>query len=570
MLGKLVQFHSIEELPDSPVTRGTTLWNPTGTWRSVRPIHVTRLSPCLLGCPAGNPIETFIRRIEEGNVNGALSVIREENPFPGICGRVCFHPCEGSCNRGFLDQPVAIHQLERWVADHGTWKPKMPDEENGKSVAVLGSGPTGLTAAYHLRRMGYAVTVFEKERELGGLLRYGIPSYRLPKNVLDQEINNLRAMGIAFVTSKALTEKEFGESGFDAALLAVGAQKFQNPRLVHQAGEGVWQALEFLKKVNEGGMISLKGKILVIGGGNAAIDVARCALRIGAEVTVAYRRAREDMPAFEEEVEAAIEEGVGFTFLSAPQSVKRDADGRVVGVGFARTRPGKLDASGRRKVMIDPHDTFTIDASTVILATGEKPADLPWDVEAKPGASLCETDRQNIFVAGDVIGSQRTVAYAIGWGKRAAVSIDAFLQSKKVDFRKIEIPGSGGISMRAYLEGYEIPEGDAVPFEEINDFYFPDAKRSKVRHLPLNQRKTGFGEIVKVLASPQALKEASRCFHCGDCVMCDNCLIFCPDVAITRSDDGEGYEVDLDHCKGCGICARECPRGAIIMVEENI
>lgn len=569
MLGELIQFHSIEELPDSPITSGTTLWNPTGTWRSVRPIHVSRLSPCLLGCPAGNPIETFIRRIEEGDIDGALSVIREENPFPGVCGRVCFHPCENLCNRGSLDQPVAIHELERWVADHGTWEPAAADD-NGKSVAIVGSGPAGLTAAYHLERMGYTVTVFEKERELGGLLRYGIPSYRLPKDVLDREINFLREMGITLITGKAPKESEIADYGFDAVLMAVGAQGFQDPRLVHQAGEGVWQALEFLKGVNEGGITTLKGKVVVIGGGNAAIDAARSALRIGADVTVAYRRMREDMPAFNEEVEAAIEEGVSFTFLSAPQSVKRDVDGRVTGVGFVRTRAGEMDASGRHKVVIDPHDTFSIEAETVILATGEKPGNLPWAVDVRPDKNLCETNRSNIFVAGDVIGPKRTVAYAIGWGKRAAVAIDGFLQGREVDLKKISIPGGEGISIRAYMGTYDIPEGDAVPFEEVNDFYFPEVKRSVARHLPLNQRTTGFGEVLRGLSKTQALKEASRCFHCGDCVMCDNCLIFCPDVAITRTIDKEGYEIDLDHCKGCGICARECPRGAIVMVEEKI
>ncbi len=418
--------------------------------------------------------------------------------------------------------------------------------------------------------MGYAVTVFEREREVGGLLRHGIPSYRLPKGILDREIRNLKIMGIKFVTGKTLTESEFEAGSFDAAVLATGAQKFQDPKLVHQEGEGVWQALEFLKKVNQGEMGSLKGKVLVVGGGNAAIDAARSSLRLGAEVTVAYRRTREDMPAFDEEVEAAIEEGVRFTFLAAPQSVKRDAEGHVVGMGFARAKLGGLDASGRHRITVESGETFIHDAETVILATGEKPEKLPWGVEPKPGDSLCETNRENVFVAGDVVGSNRTVAYAIGWGKRAAVAVDAFLKSKKVDFSRIGIPGGEGISMRAYLERYQIPGGSTVSFEEINDFYFPEIKRSKPRHLTLTQRRNGFGEVVKGMSAMQALKEANRCFHCGDCVMCDNCLIFCPDVAITRTESGEGYEIDLDHCKGCGICARECPRGAIVMMEENI
>ncbi len=570
MLGELIKFHSIEELPDSPVTFGTTLWNPTGTWRSMYPIHLSRLSPCMLGCPAGNPIEGFIRKIEEGDVDGALALIREENPLPGVCGRVCFHPCESACNRGNMDQPVAIHELERWVADRGKWHPPTPEKETGKNVAVVGSGPAGLTAAYHLRRLGHAVTVFEKEKELGGLLRYGIPAYRLPKKVLNRELRFLREMGIVFETETTLTEEAAKEQGFHAVLFAVGAQKFRDPKLVHQAGEGVWQALEFLKRVNEGKISSLKGKIVVIGGGNAAIDAARSAMRLGAKVTVAYRRMREDMPAFDEEVEAAVEEGAEFVFLAAPQSVKRNPEGKVTGIGFTRAVAGKIDASGRHRISIDPHDTFTLDADGVILATGEAPGELPWAVDFKPGRTQCETDEDGVFVAGDVVGTQRTVAYAIGWGKRAAVAIDSYLRGEKPDMKRVALPGGEGISMRAYRGEYEIPEGDGVSFEEVNDFYFPDLKRAVSRHLPVVQRTTGFKEVVRGLIKPQALKEAGRCFHCGDCVMCDNCLIFCPDVAITRKEDGSGYDVDLDHCKGCGICARECPRGAIVMVEERI
>ena len=437
-------------------------------------------------------------------------------------------------------------------------------------MAVVGSGPAGLTAAYHLRRMGHAVTVFEKEKELGGLLRYGIPAYRLPKEVLDREIGYLRDMGIRFETETTLEEKEYEARGFHAVLFAVGAQGFRDPRLVHQDGEGIWQALEFLKRVHERGLAPLKGKVVVIGGGNAAIDAARSALRLGGKVTVAYRRTREDMPAFDEEVLAAEEEGVAFTFLAAPQSVKRNGDGKVIGVGFARAVPGKLDASGRHKISIDPHDTFSIDADTVILATGEEAEELPWRVDYRPEATQCETDRPGIFVAGDVVGTRRTVAYAIGWGKKAAVAIDAYLRGEKADLKGISLPGGEGISLRAYRGDIEIPEGEPVAFDEVNPFYFPEVRRANPRHLPVPKRIAGFGEVIKTLSRPQALREAGRCFHCGDCVMCDNCLIFCPDIAITRKETEEGYEVDLDHCKGCGICARECPRGAIVMVEERI
>ncbi len=571
MLGELIQFHSLSELPDSQVTFGTTLWNPTGTWRSVKPVHVSRFSPCMLGCPAGNPIETFIRQVEEGDVDGALASIREENPFPSVCGRVCFHPCEQMCNRGSMDSPVGIHRLERWIGDRGHWDPGMVEiTPNGKTVAIIGSGPSGLAAAYHLRRMGYAVTVFEKDREPGGLLRYGIPAYRLPKNVLDREIKTLREMDITLLTQKPPWQEDLIAQGFDAILFAVGAQRFRDPGLRNQDGEGVWQALTFLKGVVEGKISKIKGKVVVVGGGNAAVDSARSALRLGGDVSVVYRRTEEDMPAFAEEILDARKEGVAFTFQAAPQAISRDKEGRVTGVMFAPTREGKLDASGRHKVIVDSDKSFTVAADTVILATGEDPGDLPWPVALKEDAALCGTDHSHIFVAGDVIGRQRTVAYAIGWGKRAAVAIDGYLQKKKVDFSRIEIPNGAGISMRAYREGLTLPEGDTVPFEEVNDFYFPEVKSPKTKTLPLPERKTTFREVVGGLTRTQAAKEASRCFHCGDCVMCDNCLIFCPDIAITRKGDGTGYEVDLDHCKGCGICARECPRGAIVMVEERL
>jgi len=571
MLGELTQFHSLNELPDSQITRGTTLWNPTGTWRSVKPIHLSRLSPCMLGCPAGNPIETFIRQVEEGDVDGALASIREENPFPSICGRVCFHPCEQRCNRGFMDSPVEIHSLERWIGDKGRWDPGiLKISPNGKSVGVVGSGPSGLAAAYHLRRMGYSVTVFEKDREPGGLLRYGIPAYRLPKNILNREIKILREMDISILTQKTLRQKDLTSHGFDAILFAVGAQRSRDPGLRNQDGEGVWQALAFLKDVAVGKLSRIKGKVVIVGGGNAAVDSARSALRLGGDVTVVYRRAEEEMPAFAEEVLNARKEGVAFIFQAAPQTISRNNEGNVTEIVFVQTREGKLDASGRHKVIVNSEKSFTVQANTVILATGEDPSNLPWPVELKEDITPCGTDHPHIFVSGDVLGRQRTVAYAIGWGKRAAVSIDGYLQKKKVDFSRIEISHGAGISVRAYWEGLSLPEGDAVAFEEINNFYFPETTSPKSKTLPLPERKTSFREVVGGWTRNQVAKEASRCFHCGNCVMCDNCMIFCPDIAITRTDDGTGYEVDLDHCKGCGICARECPRGAIVMVEERL
>ena len=571
MLGELTQFHSLNELPDSQITQGTTLWNPTGTWRSVKPIHVSRFSPCMLGCPAGNPIETFIRQAEEGDVDGALASIREENPFPSVCGRVCFHPCEQRCNRGSMDSPVKIHSLERWIGDRGQWDPGILGvTPNGKSVAIVGSGPSGLAAAYHLRRMGYAVTVFEKDRNPGGLLRYGIPAYRLPKNVLDREIKTLKDMDITILTQKTLRQEDLSAQGFDAVLFAVGAQRFRNPGLRNQDGKGVWQALAFLKGVTEGKISRIKGKVVIIGGGNAAVDSARSARRLGGDATVVYRRMEEEMPAFAEEVFDARKEGVAFTFQAAPQAISRNNEGNVTEIAFARTREGELDASGRHKVIVNSEKSFTVQADTVILATGEDPGDLPWPVELKEDITLCGTDHPHIFVAGDAVGQQRTVAYAIGWGKRAAVSIDGYLQKKKIDFSRIEIPSGTGISMRAYREELALPEGDAVSFEEVNDFYYPEVGHPRTKTLPLTERKTTFREVVGRWTPSQAAKEASRCFHCGNCVICNNCLIFCPDIAITRTDDGAGYEVDLDHCKGCGICARECPRGAIVMVEERL
>jgi len=470
-----------------------------------------------------------------------------------------------------MDAPVGIHSLERWIGDRGRWDPGMAGiTPNGKSVAVVGSGPSGLAAAYHLRRMGYAVTVFEKDRDSGGLLRYGIPAYRLPGDVLDREIKILRDMDITILTQKTPRREDLADQGFGAILFAVGAQRFRDPGLRNQDGEGVWQALAFLKGVVEGEVSRVKGKVVVVGGGNAAVDSARSALRLGGDVTVVYRRTEAEMPAFAEEVAAAREEGVAFTFQAAPQGINRDDQGRVTGLLFASTREGEVDASGRHKVIVDSEKSFTVPADTVILATGEEPGDLPWPVEIKEDEALCGTDHPHIFVAGDVVGRQRTVAYAIGWGKRAAVAIDGYLQQKKVDFPRVEIPNGAGISMRAYREGLTLPGGDAVAFEEINAFYFPAARLSKTKTLPLPERKTSFKEVNGGMSRGQAMREASRCFHCGDCVMCDNCLIFCPDIAITRTDDGAGYEVDLDHCKGCGICARECPRGAIVMVEERL
>ncbi|MBI5118981.1 FAD-dependent oxidoreductase [Candidatus Poribacteria bacterium] len=558
---KRIRFDHRSDMPPSAVSQAGQLYNLTGTWRYLRPRYEKKLAPCIAACPAGERIEAWIRLIEEKQYFEAWQLIKAVNPFPRICGRVCFHPCETECNRGRLDRPIAIHTLERFVADYGksidnSQPPKI--RKNGRSVGVIGSGPAGLSCAYHLARRGHSVTLYEAETQLGGLLRYGIPAYRLPKDVLDEEIGDIIKLGIEVQTGKRIEQLEPLRKAHDALFVATGFGKGNRLNVSGEQGSGVLDALEFLKLVNAGHAPEMQGKVLVVGGGNAAIDSARTALRLGAEPTIVYRRSRAEMPANLPEIEEAEKEGIPIRYLVQPVEIIRE-NGRVVLVECVRNELGEADDSGRRQPVPTPGSNFVIDAEAVIVAAGEMPDEqlLKSLVGSHKRTSGSETAAypdvlrnlpNGVFAGGDLTSSLRTVAYAIGSGRRAAVEIDKYL-------------GGSGADPADYLDGR------VVRFEDLNLDYFPHKPRVRLSMLPLRERAGNFKEINLGIAANGAAEEVDRCFHCGVCISCDNCYLYCPDIAVKKAADG-AYSIDYDFCKGCGICVHECPRNAMSIDEE--
>lgn len=540
----------------NPVSQAGFLENLTGSWRYLRPRYEEKLAPCIAACPAGERIEAWIKLIEEEKYVEAWQLIKFVNPFPRVSGRVCFHPCETECNRGRYDRAIAIHSLERFVSDRAksTNKSLRPNiEPSGKSVGIVGSGPAGLTCAYHLALRGHAATIYEAETELGGLLRYGIPAYRLPKNILDEEVNDILELGVEVCAGARVDDLEQARGIHDALFAATGFGVSRRLEIPGEDGDGVIDAIEFLKRVNSGALPNINGKALIVGGGNAAVDAARVALRLGTEPTIVYRRSRSEMPAYAPEAEEAEREGITIRFLAQPVEIIRE-DGRLALVECVRTRLGETDDTGRRKALPVEGSNFPMEADTVIVAVGEQPDDTLFKPDLLQRQQPEESTNgagglpDGVFVGGDLTSAQRTVAHAIGSGRRTALLIDKYL-------------GGSGEDPANYLAG------EMVKFEDLNIDYFQPEPRARIPMLSLRERDRNFGEIYLAMGTKAVAGEARRCFHCGACVSCDNCFVFCPDIAVKK--DGEGiYSIDYDYCKGCGICVHECPRDAMSIGEE--
>jgi 2-oxoacid:acceptor oxidoreductase delta subunit (pyruvate/2-ketoisovalerate family) len=535
-------------------TRSTRMLT-IGNWRAWRPQYPTRSSPCNLDCPAGTDVRTFIVRAAEGDVQGAWDTIRRHNPLPAVCGRVCYHPCEVNCNRGAFDEPIAIQAIERAIANEARRRRLDPERidspPQARRVGVVGAGPAGLSCAYQLARLGYPVTVLDQNLEPGGMLRYGIPAYRLARPALARELALLRRMGIAFANGVHVGAKGAPDlSAFAAVFLAIGAQHPTRLRLPGESLPGVRSGLDLLHDVNAGIGRHLLGRVVVVGGGNTAIDTARVALRLGGEPTVVYRRSREDMPAHPDEVKQATSEGVRFLFWAAPLQFLENR-GRVAGVELQRMRPGERDASGRSRPEPIPGASYTLAADHVFAAIGEEVdvAELSTFAVAGNGGLRADrwarTSRAAIFAGGDAATGAGTVVDAIGSGRRAAAAIDAHL-------RGCDLVDKG--------------VADRVTAADLNLFYFRHAPRIATRS---RTDTTSFDEVVAGIGWTHAVAEARRCFTCGSCTACDNCYVFCPDAAVTPDRRTGTYAIDLTHCKGCGICAAECPRGAITLVPEE-
>jgi len=580
-MSKQIHFNRASEMPMISISLGDMDWNKTGAWRTQRPFYEDKIPPCNAACPAGNDIVGFIQKITQDDFEGAWHLIKEENPFPGICGRVCFHPCESKCNRGNFDEPIAIHALERFVADFSTASlpkkiQKIPKERKEK-IVIIGSGPAGMSCAYHLAKLHYEVTVFESLPFAGGVLRMGIPSYRLPKDVLDREISNIEALGVEIRTGVSIGEEIKIEElkDYQAIFIATGAHRSRGLNIPGEKGRGTLSGLDILKRINLNGKVKMGEKVAIIGGGNTAIDVARSVIRLGKKATILYRRSKEEMPAFEDEIMEAIEEGVKIRYLVNPIRIQQKDN--MKRLECLRMELGEKDESGRRRPVPIPNSNFFIEADGVIIAAGEETevSFLPKGMEKREGIVLTQRDGstgiKGIFAGGDLTSNQRTVAHAIGSGKKAALAIDCYLKGKDTEeaIRQILIGDGPSISIFRHLHPEERPMNPhVVTFEELNMDYFEPSKRRRESKGLVKERIKGFGEVTSTFTESIALEEAERCFRCGTCNECENCYIFCPDASILKRDEILAHQVDYDFCKGCGICFVECPRGAISLEEE--
>jgi NADPH-dependent glutamate synthase beta subunit-like oxidoreductase len=529
---------------------GGSLLNKTGSWRSERPVYVDRLPPCNHACPAGEDIQGWLYHAEEGDYRAAWESLIANNPLPAIMGRACYHPCQDACNRTQLDQAVNIHAVERFLGDLALsekWPAKLANPPSGKRVLVVGAGPSGLSAAYHLARLGHEVEIHEAGPFAGGMMRFGIPRYRLPRDVVDGEIQRILDMGVTLQLNSRVDDipPMMASGGFDACFVAIGAHIAKRVDIPGPDAARIVDAVSFLRNMETGDApLQLGRRVVVYGGGNTAVDVARTAKRLGAEPVIVYRRSREQMPAHDFEIDEALEEGVVVNWLRTIT----ESDER----GF-RIEKMTLDENGWPQ----PTGEYeTIEADSLVLALGQNVdqgilTNLPGvslnaDGVVDVGADMA-TAFDGVFAGGDMVPAERTVTVAVGHGKKAARNIDAYLRD-------------GTYS--------PAPKSELANFEKLNTWYYSDAEQKVQPLLDAARRRSTFDEVHTGLDAGNALFEARRCLSCGNCFECDNCYGICPDNAITKLGPGKRFEFKYDYCKGCGMCAAECPCGAIRMEPE--
>ena len=525
----------------------------TGSIRKSKPEYVDFFPPCNNACPAGENIQEWLSLAQEGKIEDAWRALTQQNPMAAIHGRVCYHPCENSCNRKDLDSSVSIHAVERFLGDEAlknNWQFYPPKTLTGKKIMIVGAGPSGLSAAYHLRKLGHEVTIFEAGPVAGGMMNFGIPAYRMPRNILQAEIKRIENFGVKIVLNykvqDILKEKENG--GFDAVFVAIGAHLAKKVNIPAQEASKILDAVSFLKEADENSDNKplLGRRVAIYGGGNTAMDAARTAKRLGAdEAMIIYRRDREHMPAHEFEADEALSEGVKIHWLSSIKNMETSS----ITVEKMQVIDGKAVPTGEYE---------TLEADSLILALGQE-ADTDFlkhiegitfkedgtTVEVNPSMM---TGYPGIFAGGDMVPSERTVTIATGHGKKAARNIDAWLRNTT----------------------YEKPANNPlVTIEKLQIWFKTNAEAKAQQHLEIEKAVETFDEIVAGYTTEEAVYEAQRCLSCGNCFECDSCYGACPEGAISKNGKGEGYTINYDLCTGCGVCAEQCPCHALDMVLEN-
>jgi NADPH-dependent glutamate synthase beta subunit-like oxidoreductase len=529
---------------------GSSLANHTGSWRTSRPVYLDRLPPCNNQCPAGEDIQGWLFHAESGNYEAAWRHLTRDNPFAAIMGRVCYHTCESACNRGKIDEAVGINSVERFLGDEAVkrgWKFAAPAKESGKKVLIVGAGPSGMSAAYHLRSMGHAVTVMDAGPFMGGMMRFGIPKYRLPREVLDAEMQRIVDMGVTVKLNSKVDNilEQMKAGGFDAAFLAVGAHIGKRAMIPSGDAAKIVDAISVLRSMEGEDKPMLGRRVVVYGGGNTAIDVARSVKRMGAEPIIVYRRTRDKAPAHDFEIEEALQEGVMVKWLS---TIKQAGEKEITIEKMALDDKGFPQPTGEFE---------TLEADSVVLALGQDvdlgllngvPGLEVSDGVVKVGTDLM-TGHPGIFAGGDMVPAERNVTVAVGHGKKAAKNIDAWLRGE------------------TYVPP---PKHEVARFEKLNPWYYADAPKTVRPMLDIIRRQSTFEEVQGGLDEGNALFEARRCLSCGNCFECDNCYGVCPDNAVIKLGPGKRFQFNLDYCKGCGMCVAECPCGAIKMEAEEI
>ncbi len=518
--------------------------------RARRPIYVDLLPPCEHGCPVGQDVRGWIGLAQAGRYREAWLALVRDNPLAAVLGRVCYHPCESACSRGALDAPVSIHAIERFLGDRAAeeqWPLERAAPSSGKRVLIVGAGPSGLAAAYHLLRLGHAVEIHEAQSAAGGMMRFGIPSYRLPRETLGLEIGRLEAMGLTIVLSHVVEDvlAEQAAGRFDAVFVAVGAGVAKHVEIPARDAPRVLDALSLLRHTAHGEAPQLGRRVVVYGGGDTALDAARSARRLGAEQTlIVYRRDRAHMPAHAFELAEAAEEGVQIKWLS---TIKEIAARELT------LERMELDEQGRPR----PTGQYeTLPADAVVLAIGQETdsrflgrlpgIELAADGAVRVGPDMM-TGHPGLFAGGDMVPGTQSVATAVGHGKRAARHIDAWLRG-----RRCEEPGSRAVAT----------------FETLHLPVYSDADPIAPQAAPPAQRVRDFEEVMRGPTEPQARYEARRCLSCGHCFECDGCYAACPEHAIVKLGPGRGYRYDYLKCTGCAVCFEQCPCHAIEMIRE--